>query len=172
MITIAMTSRTGSTMLAQIFKAHGLRTGDDHPKIEHQGIQQWVKARFHQTWRNPHNVPSWMVRDFQYYLRNLNIELWKGDLYWWPLFERSSSRSVQAKNYTAFDVPLEDIIAARKIREKRMDELIETYGGVNVYTEDLIHGDLSSLEIAFDYCGLKFNPEIANQIIDPQQWHY
>ena len=39
--------------------------------------------------------------------------------------------------------------------------------GVFVNTEELAQGDLSSLEDAFDYCGLDFDRKIAEAFIDP-----
>lgn len=41
-----------------------------------------------------------------------------------------------------------------------------------VFTDDVVRGDYSSLRQAFEYCGLEFNPEIAKEKIDPSIWHH
>lgn len=41
-----------------------------------------------------------------------------------------------------------------------------------VYTDDVVRGDYTSLRNAFDYCGLTFSEEIAKSKIDPSLWHH
>lgn len=53
-----------------------------------------------------------------------------------------------------------------------MDYVRDHLGGVDVFTDKVVAGDFSSLERAFDYCGIEFSREIADEFIDPQLWHY
>ncbi len=48
-----------------------------------------------------------------------------------------------------------------------MDNVVSELGGVNVYTDNIVNGDYSSLRKAFDYCGLEFAAKIADSFIDP-----
>ena len=50
---------------------------------------------------------------------------------------------------------------------KQQMEYMENLPGVFVNTEELVQDDLSSLEEAFDYCGLIFNVKLAEKFIDP-----
>ncbi len=50
---------------------------------------------------------------------------------------------------------------------KRQMEYMDKLPGVFVNTEELVQDDLSSLEDAFDYCGLDFDRKIAEAFIDP-----
>lgn len=44
--------------------------------------------------------------------------------------------------------------------------------GVWVDTDEIISGDYSSLENAFDYCGIPLNVGIAEEQIDRKLWHH
>lgn len=43
---------------------------------------------------------------------------------------------------------------------------------VIVKTDELISGEYRTIREAFDYCGLKFRPEIAKNWISPELWHH
>lgn len=43
---------------------------------------------------------------------------------------------------------------------------------VIVRTDDVVQGDYSSLERAFEYCGLDFDPKIADEFVDASLWHH
>lgn len=62
---------------------------------------------------------------------------------------------------------------------KRITELIASHHqemnraeGVNVYPDELINRDYSSLYEAFEYCGIKLNEEAVDNFIDTSAWHY
>jgi len=51
-------------------------------------------------------------------------------------------------------------------------EQMKSFGYPFVDSDAVIAGDYSTLESAFDYCGLNFDPRIADQCIDKGKWHY
>lgn len=50
---------------------------------------------------------------------------------------------------------------------EEMDRIVDDHGGVNVYVDQLVKSDLTSLSRAFEYCGLALNEKIATEFIDP-----
>ena len=53
-----------------------------------------------------------------------------------------------------------------------MDYLVDMRDAVNVYTEDVVDGDYSSIKEAFEHCNVRFNEEIANDFVEKSLWHY
>lgn len=56
--------------------------------------------------------------------------------------------------------------------QEAMDEVVSSGKGVNVYGEEFFKEDWSSLEQAFEFCGLEFNVEIAENLIDHKHKHF
>lgn len=63
-------------------------------------------------------------------------------------------------NFLPFDKYNVEFIVQRQM------ELMEELPGVFVNTEDVVKGDFTSLGEAIEYCGLEFNPEIAEGFIE------
>ena len=53
-----------------------------------------------------------------------------------------------------------------------MDQMSEKHGIPIVRTDELIRGDYSSIKAAMDYCGLSFDPKIADRCIEVKRWHH
>lgn len=68
--------------------------------------------------------------------------------------------------------PDEHIKKVIALHNDEMDKIVNEKGGVNVYTDHLIQGDLSSLKRAFEYCDLELDEMKAKSFIDPAHWHY
>jgi hypothetical protein len=62
--------------------------------------------------------------------------------------------------------------AAIQPHVEAMDYVRDNLGGVDVFTDEVVKGDYSSLERAFDACGLTFDPAIADDFVDPTLWHH
>lgn len=43
---------------------------------------------------------------------------------------------------------------------------------VIVETDEIIRGEYRTLERAFEFCGLEFDPEVAREFVDPELWHH
>lgn len=61
-------------------------------------------------------------------------------------------------------------MATADVHLKAMDDINTRLGGVDVYTDEVVRGNYSSLEKAFDYCGLSFDSTIADSFVDPSLW--
>ncbi len=52
------------------------------------------------------------------------------------------------------------------------NDAMDGNGGPNVYTDEVVQGEYSSLEAAFDYCGLVFDKSIVDDFVEKRHWHY
>ena len=59
----------------------------------------------------------------------------------------------------------------RKIIERHHEEM-DNSGGIDIFTDDVISGDDSSLKRAIEHCGLVYDPEITKDFVDPRLWHF
>jgi hypothetical protein len=177
-----MTSRSGSSMTARIFAAHGLKHKGNN-NCEKKEIDKWIKQYYQKDHLNPEPAPY--IKGFKAYIESLGIDLWKGDVMYYPLFHRlkpkivcikrdveSVVKSLRAKNPGAKSLNADKVRQIILTRYEYMDELKEKHGGVDVFTDQLIKGDYSSLEEAFEYCEIPFKEKIARNEIDPSRWHY
>ena len=55
---------------------------------------------------------------------------------------------------------------------KAMDYVRDNMGGIDVFSDEVIAGDYSSLERAFDAAGLEMDERIVSDFVDPSLWHY
>lgn len=64
---------------------------------------------------------------------------------------------------------LTDIIESH---HREMDIVREVYDGIDVFTDQLIERDYSSLKQAFDYCGIEMKKEVVDEFITPGYWKH
>jgi len=50
--------------------------------------------------------------------------------------------------------------------------VMDAVGGVDVFTDDIVAGDFSSLERAFDFCDIRMDRAIVDDFVEPSLWHY
>lgn len=48
---------------------------------------------------------------------------------------------------------------------------MDSLDGIDVFIDEVVRGDYSSLEEAFDYCDIPFDEKIADAFIDPNKWN-
>lgn len=191
-IIILSLPRSGSSMTAGIFAKHGVwvgpyMKGDRHnakghfeglpfkeeiKKVAPQAAQQGIPADPVDDW--PNRVRSILHRHGY----SGGPWLFKGSAMYYPLWlsmdpcwicvrrdiraiEQSGKRSGMMRD----DVRVPGHVGA-------MDYVRDELGGVDVFTDELIAGDYSSIVRAFDHCGIKFDPAIADDFIDPTLWHF
>lgn len=179
-----MTSRSGSSFTARIFAEHGLEHNGNE-NYENQRIKHWVKSRFIINHSNPKLLTpaESAIKEFKRLVEEEQINLWKGAVMFYPLFHQfkpkivgiqrdmdAATRSIMNKNSGAKDYDKTYSIINK--RYQLMDGIVDQYGGVIVQPDELVKGDYSSLEQAFDYCELEFDPAIARNVIDPSKWHF
>jgi len=194
-IVILAFPRTGSSMVAGVFREHGIFTGKClgiTPKIptgavENMGMKQILKSDY------PLGIET--IKDFKPGFRDKITSLMKAEGYidgpwmakhaaaYWKVWGEFSPKyvtverdfeSVMSSNTISgmsgkFGDELED---AYKVNLEAMKEVREKFGAPLVKSDDVVSGDLSSLEVAFDYCGLDFDPDKARAVIKPEHWHY
>ena len=191
-----MTSRSGSSMVTEIFVRHGLWVGRTEKENRH-GYRPFENKDLRTllqglTWRDA--TPARLryfrdgrsQRDVRRIIRH-NVPpgvrwVYKTGIDSWRLFEgypnaqfvfiKRHVDSVVRSNMEKSGNPDQKIRPIVEARYALMDALAKERGIPYVYTDDLISGDYTSLKSALEYCGLTFQPEIADAVIDPGKWKH
>jgi hypothetical protein len=181
--------RTGSSMTAGILAKHGIWTGDyrSGDKINQKGHFENLNfkrlVRAHKKTKIHVNGPFPADKEFlTEFLSSNPVEPWliKGSAMYWKLFEELNPKYIcvrrdkdscmkSCKNVGLYFDGMEKSFD-RHMSE--LDFLVEDKAGVNVYTDQIINGDFSSLEEAFDLIHIKFDPNKASEFVDRKLWHY
>lgn len=193
--------RSGSSMTAGLFAAHGVWVGtsrggnENNPKgfFEHTHIKQLLKKRF--GWdlmalsKNPPQPIDGFYGDITTILEKdgWNGEQWlckHSALYWraWSDFKPKFilvRRDIEQTVRSNISVGLhrgewtpKQLTEIMQAHHREMDILSEYHDGKNVYTDELIKGDYSSLESAMAYCGIVMKEEIVKDFIEPKYWKH
>jgi len=175
-------------MTAGIFAKHGVwvgdyRKGDEINKkghFENKLFKQLIRGKYRVADPGPFHE-NWAIVERILELNPPEPWLIKGYVMFWPIFDpltpkyvcvRRGKDSVLAScqatglHNSGCDSQLFDRYS------EEMDFLVETRSAVNVYTDEVIKGDYSSLERAFEHCNVRFNEEIAEDFIEKSLWHY
>ena len=194
-IVILAFPRTGSSMVAGIFKNHGVFTGHCYgpsPRIptgsiEAIGLKRILKADYPQTIDE--------LKEFKEGFREKIESVMKADGYkegpwlakhaaiYWPIWDEFCPKFVCVRRN--FDAVIRSNVASNMagMQGKRLEKAWE----LNLYemqklhdrldapwidSDKVVRGNYSSLQDAFDYCGIEFNRKMANDFINPRHWHY
>lgn len=180
MIVLLCTSRSGSSMVASMFAAHGLNCGEvghtlGYCSYENQPMKYHLKRMAKQAGTQ---FPVWLpeLGGTRELAEQLGLELFKCSVEQWKPFEgwctpvkikrniENAARSVTDKNGGDYDQAVWMI-------EQRY-RLMDTIPGPTIDTDKVMAGDLSGVAEAFEYCGLEFNEALARSCIKPGMWHY
>lgn len=188
MICILMHTRSGSSMVAGIFAAHGVHVGRDrkieYRTYENQDIKSWILENVHQPRPIPVDLLTDHVprREFAKFIRSLDMPepwLWKGPVRYWPLWKQFKPKVIKIRrdvqqNTKAFCArdPSNRIFKKSKPRIELVHNELDKIPGVDIFTDEIIEKDYSSLERAFAYCGIEFDKNIADKVVKPQRWHF
>jgi len=187
---IVMTiARSGSSMVASIFAAHGfntsrgefaeMRDGSQYWTFESREIKEYIKHNrtkmpgdetgFH-TFRNPDQFKRIVDSLPEPWVIKTGVEKWR-------LFEsmpavivkvrRSAehiARSLAAKKNEDYSKVYPLVIGKQK--------MFDQVPGHSVYTEEIIAGNYSSLVPVFADLGVEFSADKTREIVDPDEWHY
>lgn len=204
---LLMTSRSGSSMVAEIFEQHGWKWASNPKKnpvvgrnvryrsFENQVIKGYLKSEFGTplgdmiTFDDRHvaEFHALLNREFSGMLRWNVRHFWKGAVEFFPLWNGlAEDRLIQIEPivvYRPLEKVIESVLAkrggrgslpeARAITEKRYDilhELMSESAYPAVMTDELVSGNLSSIEQAFAEYGHGFDPAVARAVIDPSKW--
>ena len=197
-ILILCSPRTGSSMVAKIFHNHGVWTGEtckvnrfNYDSYENESLKNCVKSYWHhysqihgkhfgtpmeacQEYINGVNKAIANEKPTNPWLFKMFVEGYKLFLHLKPKFvliRRDTKQAIQSmkdKNPNNHDL----ISKIHNDRMNSMEYIEKTYGAAWVNTDEIIEGNYSSLNNAFDFCGLEFNSIIADNSIEKQKWHY
>lgn len=182
-------ARSGSSMVAGIFAAHGFNTSRGEYAKMRDGAKYWTfeSRKIKDFIRHNRTEKPGDLRNFHTFRNHDEFnrivdglpEPWviKTGVEKWPLFRDIPAAVVKIRRSTEH--------IAQSIAAKRGDDYSEVYPliiekqklfdrvpGHNVYTEEIIVGDFSSLDPVFLELGVEFDPDKARNCVDPDKWHY
>ena len=183
MILVLMQSRSGSSLVASIFHAHGYDcrhsgtvNGHGYCNYEAVEVRKWLlshKPAMH--YRAAHWVDY--VPGIDGLIRPNDCV--KTGIEYWPIFRPlnmrvftvrrdpdSIIRSLMEKN------PGPDIEPIISARSAMLDAARAEAGGVDIDADQIIAGDFSGIREAFAWHGLPFNEKKARGCVDVSKWHF
>ena len=189
LICIYMNSRSGSSLVTKIFHAHGCWVGSTavDPNTAKSNkpaypVYEWTELK----WAMKPKGAGWKL-DGTFVkpdpVRALEVEgvirkrteayfIWKGLPDYHPYLMPYNPKIITIKR------KIENVIASEEADPywasvtRRRVELMEELNGVEVDTDQVISGDFTSLEAAFDHCGIAFDPLLSERQIDRSLWHH
>lgn len=191
-VLIHMQSRSGSSMVAGIFKEHGLWTGapliqsvaGKYITHENRQIKYALQGRYGSKKHELVPDPVGVKEVFAHYVPPNTPWMFKGGFIWYHMFrdvfeaprfvfvvrrpESIAASWTTRKKHGNYDVWLKTAIGfQQEIRETAARDDVPL-----VDADEVVAGEYRTLEAAFDRCGMDFDPEIARLNVDPQQWHH
>lgn len=193
-IVILTIARSGSSMVAGIFAQHGVWTGptlgpskyNAKGYFESQGLRDFIRGNydFFSLVENGRLAPrhKGFKKTIGHILNKGGYQdgpyLFKHNVLYYPLWHEfspkfvcirrnidsvieSCKRTGYLKNMDALEPQIEALDFAR-------DEL----GAAEVFTDEVLKGDFSSLKSAFSHCGIELDEQIARDFIDPSLWNF
>lgn len=186
MILILMTSRSGSSLVAKIFAAHGFDTGGQ--RVFSQGYETFENAAVNQFMRD--HKPELKLTTGQFCEYVPGIEkcipengVVKIGVEYLPLFKNLKPKVITVKR-NAWSIArslatkrghpeqAEEIMSVIHLRFAALDRALEQWDGAEIDTDDIMAGDLSGVRAAFEHHGLEFDEAKARACVDPNKWHY
>lgn len=194
-ILIAALPRSGSSMTAGIFASHGVWVGSHTPENVHNPRGDFentkIKANQKRITRQgardgivAEPVPGWRERveeiifsdgyeggRWLFKFSAFNWRLWDEFDPWWIKCRRNPMAVFASCKRMGF--PWEGVNDQERWKIiLKGQEVLDEIPGVDVDTEAVVDGDMTTLKRAFDYCGIDFNEETARQFVMPGAWHY
>lgn len=193
---VVFTSRSGSSLVTSIFAAHGLWLGTQDASTNCYGYRNYENVHIKQAIDNIFIVDKQHPARLKHYRPGFGSVDLKAVFSIVPpgerlvykvgidvfnhldgLFEGARAVFVQRN--------IKSVVAslAAKSGQKSVDILPNVMARYShmlqvskdrpmVDTDELLAGDFSSLEAAFDYCGIVFDAGIAKRMIDPAKWRH
>jgi len=195
-LVILMTSRSGSSMVSGIFAAHGLWYSEPSPDdysvfgnyklYENQKMKRWLKRYFNiagtrfvsEEWND-----QFMVQVNRIYPEGQRW-FWKGGVMFWPLWRQLDPyvvfirRPLEQAVSSAFEKQGHNTVSREACREmisaryRLMNQVRYETGGIDIRTDQVAEGNYETLQQAFAYCNLDFQPGLADDIVEPARWRH
>ena len=198
MILILCSPRTGSSIVSRIFHEHGCYIGKmdnraEYPAYESKELKEVARKQWldynknrEKDWGIPMeptethlaNVASVMQRYPENTCFKTIVEFYKLFLQFEPkiiLINRNEDSAVKSMAHKHGKMSKAYMNGIREIHRKRMasmEQIEKDYGAKWIDTDKLIEGDYKMIRAAFRYCGMRFNKQIGESVIDPNMWNH
>jgi len=195
-IVVACMGRSGSSMVTGILHEHGAWVGKcqgPDPKRNPKGYYENVAIKRHAEayvsrprimgvhdpipgWhgfvkatirREGYEGGPWVVKHFAAFYKS-----WLSFSPKWVLPRRDDDAIMRSTRRAGFWKWASDdqLRSAIRVHQQALDHLRDYHGGVEVYSDDVVNGDRSSLRAAVNSTGLKYDDETAKKFIEPSYW--
>jgi len=191
--------RSGSSMTAGIFAAHGVWTGTCRPPtplnakgfFENVPMKKLIIATHKAVVRKgilAAKTPGFRANVLEAIKNDGYTEgpwLWKGSAMYWPAFFEfepifvvvnrpreqifASTRKSKMLNPNETDA---ELYANIDYHQEQMDYLCTYKQAVRVNSYDVARGDFSSIERAITYAGLEYDEAVTTGFVDPGLWRH
>ena len=186
-IVIIGAPRSFTSLIAGIFKDHGVWTGKtkEYPacptgSIENSRMRRLLKSNGNTA---ANGVVNPIINDFKPKILNiLYSEDYKAGPYLfkcpstyapsWYEFEPKFIKCHRPKEAVMKSLEKADMLAPNGDSYETYQRAMDDTQGVDVYGEEFFKGDWSSLEKAFEFCGLGFNQQIAENLLEHKHKHF
>lgn len=184
MVLILGSPRSGTSLTASIFAAHGVWVGPSRP-ADSKNPRGYYENKALAALRSAHRTAyamappllekqgyaggPWMVKhtphkwDFWEPFDPVVVLCWRN-------FQACARSSVNHGAYGKATLADRERVAVRD--HKIMSKLAASRPSVSVYPDEFIQGDFISLRPAFRALGLTLDPRTASDQVDPTLWHH
>ena len=191
MILILMQSRSGSSLVASIFHAHGYDTQNGGARsqfgydiYEHVDAKDWLRRR--------KGKMNYKAGRFAEPLEGIEDRIEENDcvkigIEYWPCFRHikplvfcvrrdldqiakslSEKRSPRSRSLQ----PPREMVRLVRVRNRLLDRARDESGGIDIHVEPIVAGDFSGLRAAFEHHGLEFDEGKAAACVDKKKFHH
>jgi len=185
MILILMTSRSGSSLVAKIFAAHGFDIGSEqtyscgYATYENARVKEWIAQHKHLLPLKT-GLPCDYVPGVEKCIPPNGVV--KIGMEYAGLFVKMSPKVITVKR----DVwSVASSLAAKRgnpdkaqncvsvvvARFAGMDRMRKKWNGAEINTDQIIAGDFSGVRAAFEHHGIDFDEDKARACVEPDKWH-
>lgn len=197
-ILIMAMPRSGSSMTAGIFAAHGVWTGTSKPpsEVNPKGTfeQQAIKRLIIKS--EGDSVAEGRMSCYNENIHERIIELrdadgyeggpwlWKGSALYSPLFVHFRPKWVVCRRdkEASFASIRDSRLFGNRIDDARLRRVIDIhhdamdglllFGAAEVDTKAVANGDFTTIRAAVEYCGLEFDEKATREFVDPSLWRH
>lgn len=175
-IIIAAVPRSGSSLIASIFAAHGVWVGMHHHKTNMANTPVPYPSFENR------NIDAWFKDPLGVGLDELVQALVPAGKRW--LYKCKPDKAQKAVQKLARFQPLlvrvvrqprgiiKSSASGKEDVRRRQIRQLANMPGPAIYSDAVLDRDFSSLEAAFEYCGLDFSAQIAEAQIVDELWHH
>ncbi len=189
--------RSGTSMVAGLFHLHGCWVGrtrvgnEKNPRgyFENTAFKRYFQAKNGRDLIRDEPIIPPDRREFDEFvdatLKNEDYQggpwIVKFSALWWRYFEpyepfwvlvrRPKRANVEACMVSGLHNNANDKAGLELSYDQHHREM-DSLPGFNVYTQDVVAGDYSSLQIAIEGCGLNYDEEIVRKFVDKKFWHH